>query len=69
MTIQNSNKAVPYLDKLIKLSNKDKLAIIASLSASMINDGQKSENKEWANALNLEEFRAEAKSKLRQIYG
>lgn len=30
-------------------------------------EGQNSENKEWTNALSLEEFRAEAKFKLRQM--
>lgn len=69
MALHNIDTTIPYLDKLIKLSNKDKLAIIASLSASMVNEVQESDNSEWENALSLEEFRTEAKARLRKIYG
>lgn len=56
-----------YWDNLIRLSNKEKIAVIAGLSASMVEDNK--ENDEWNQALSLEEFRVEAKKRMGKIYG
>lgn len=65
--MENILVTLSYWDNLIRLSNKEKIAVIAGLSASMVEDNK--ENDEWNQALSLEEFRVEAKKRMGKIYG